>query len=483
MSEEVEQVSKAVALWEVVTAAPALVLAGTVVIQRAFLFDRAEGGLLDQDIASLLVILAVLSAVVLATRPWVVRSRFGSELRMASLAVSVWSMMFLVLCTVPWCRYKIIRFETLTYYLKLSAYEGLTGYAMARNIQSPEVGPYILRDHKLMHAIASEYGRELLGSPRSARLLYGGLSRTGAGFDALFSDSTNDALLLGAVMSLAASKPWFDLEWARAIFVEGDVDGSAISSRDAARLVARLAERMEDLSFPEAEGLVFSALSIPRLVSLDARERILVDWTKRFKILEAVAVEGLIMREEVKAFLGDATIRRVSLDIQGLSESIYRDKIRAHTIPQAVLTLLRSCGHDPVLSTPDEADLVLEVALTSIPYTEYERPVYRMETFYRTVTEIGVTRHQPRSYQVAKQRNVQVGVETATAYAPMIELSLVRGGERLVLSPTLLYWYHFTFDKETERFISAGEESQAGRMWPFGIRENLYESPRLFVEL
>lgn len=130
-----------------------------------------------------------------------------------------------------------------------------------------------------------------------------------------------------------------------------------------------------------------------------------------------------------------------------------------------------------------EADLTLRATITSIPYAEYERPVYEMESYYETRQTPHTGRFGNRTYKVAKQRRVQTGFETKTEYAPMIELVLERKGKRLVLPSTLLYWYHFTYDKQTKQFLKAGDETDFGRMWPFGVRESLCEFPYVLERL
>lgn len=340
MVEKDGELEKAVTLWEIATAGPALLLSGIVLVQREFLFRRANSGFVDDNVASLFVIFAILSFIILATKPWVLRSRHGSHLRMTGLVVSIWSMMFLVLCVLSWSRYKIIRFEILKCDLKISAYADLRGFEIARDVLEPGVGPFILSDEELMRAIVREHGEDLIKSPPSARLLLGGLRNQNVTFEELLKDSANEGLLLGSLMSTANPQPWYELEWAQGLLVDGALDKSAVGEAEAEQLVARLMKRLDSLSFQEAEGLVFCLLSRPSLFSTTEREALLESWAKRFKALEALAVEGLLIREEVGAFLGSEPVKKVRFELDGLTGGDYRDKIRVHTIPAAVLGLI-----------------------------------------------------------------------------------------------------------------------------------------------
>lgn len=461
-------------IWEVVVAAPAIALFVLLATQYNFVFYRASGGITSDDIWPVLLAMTIASLIVVLSKPWNQHSKYGSHLRMASLVLSVWSFLFMAACLIPLSRYKIIRYEVMNRDFHISAYKDLRKWQLCRDVTDPDVGPYILKDEPLMQAVVAKCGRDLIDSAPTAKLLFAGLRRSGISFDDLFSQKVYSHLLLGVVLSSTEPQPWSTITWAQEEFTESP-DLSTMTESQAQAVVSHFLEKLPDLDVGETQALVFCLFLKERLFTSVEREKLIEAWSKQFQKLEALAVEGLLVRDSVKKFLGTETIETVSIRTTGLNPAYFQDRVSAYSIPTMVLGLLRSCGAYPKLLDNGPGELEIQIDITSLPLYEYEKPVYRFES-YNERTQAGYGKYGPRSRTVTKQRQVQTGTETATQYAPMIEVTLTRGERTLTLPKTLLYWRHLTFDKENNRFPDIGKEDGSGRMWPVGLEERVLKA-------
>ena len=192
------------------------------------------------------------------------------------------------------------------------------------------------------------------------------------------------------------------------------------------------------------------------------------EWASKFQDLEPLAVEGLICRKRVQALLGGLEAVSIRLEMQGAEGN--RD-LQA-VLPKVVEGLIQSCG---VPVAGDQAqELKVQVTLREIPHHQFSRPTYKYETYYQESQAHGIkVWHQPRRLQ--KERQVLTGYQSETQFAPVIQVTLTRGKESLQLPETLVYWHHLRFDQQRKVFLDVNNEGVYGRMWPFGVRQTLYQ--------
>lgn len=464
---------KPILLWEALLTAPAVLLFGLLVIQRGFVYSRAGSGIENDNVWPLLVWALLATAALLASKPWLVSSRYGSQVRMLGAVFAVWSLMFLTVILLPWGRYRIVRAEALHGSVGISQFTHLQGWGLCRDVTDDRLGPYILTDVPLMERIVTGFGNDLLKEPTAARLLYGALEKHGVSFQELWSQEETRALFLACLVSEANPQYWFGLEWAREL-AQGPNHGRALSTEQAQQVLNWYLERLPTLDTLHLERLVFVACGSPELMTAVQRDELFLNWAGHFKKMESLAVQGLVARDQVREFLGVPRKLRVKLKVEGLNPLYSEDKIRPFAVPEMVLGLIRSCGMQTELVTDGPVDLSVSIKVTSVALYDYSQPVYSMETYYETRRR-RTGKYSFSNYKVAQQRSVQTGSETRTHFAPVLHVSLDTGDRHLDLPESLLYWRDITYDKDKKRYVDVEGESSFGRMWPFGLDQRLFD--------
>jgi hypothetical protein len=404
---------------EVLVSLPALVLAGLLMFQRELIFFKGRYGLLGDNLPLLGWALVAL-LLLIAIKP----RRF--PLRALSLGVATLSLVFVVLASTPWGRYQWVRLQKKT--------------NLTAEILSPDLGPFVLQDRPFMEYLA-EHGEGYLEQPRAAQNLLSSLQAHGVTAEQLWERSSNRVFFLACLMAKAGPADKLDR-----LIVSHFVDLANSNPR------------------PVSEGLVFVMTRFPSLFDPRSRERLTESWASQFKDLEPLAVEGLIRRKQVQAFLGGRDAISLQLEIKGAPSELQT------LLAEVVAGLIRSCG---VTLQPGGETLHVVLSVREIPHHQFSRPTYRYETYYQEVQARGLKHwHLPR--QVQKQRQVLSGSTTETQFAPVIQVTLNYAGQRLEMPETLLFWHHLRFDPERNVFLDINNEGVYGRTWPFGLRQSLY---------
>ena len=465
---------KLINVWEIFTIVPAVVLAVLLVIQRRLVFDRADRGLFDENTGPLVLWALIALAIILVTKPWLKKSRVGCGLRYIGLFSGVGALVFLLACLIGYGRYQMARFETLHLNLGISYSHRLPGRSAPKRILSKLTGPYVLKDNAMMETLARRYPEDILESPQAARLACGALVKNGRSFQELWEDPDLHLLWLACLQAEANPQPWVGYEWAKDS-IEATAEGRVTTDEQRKIITADFLDKRDDLSFKAAQSLLFVAVTFPELFSKDQLDSLFHSWAQEFKTLESLAVSGLILRDELCRFLGEEKELTVYLEEVGggLDGQVTWSNMVPYAAPQMVLSLIRSCGVSVrEVESREEAQLLVNLSIRSVAIYDYQAPVYKYETYYKSeYTRIG--KYGSVSRQVPRQRQVQSGSETRTQYGPEIRVSFQKDGKFWSPDESLFYWHHITFDHEKNRHLNAGEETDFGRMWPFGLSHYL----------
>lgn len=469
-------------LWEGFAAFPALVLAALLLYQRNMVFDQAIWGLFDENAGPLVAWAMVAGGILLASKPWNQQSQFGSQLRLAGLLCSKWSLVFLILAILPYGRYRIIRFESLYLNLGIAHHQArhskdfdLVGWEITGEIVSSKTGPYILNDVPLMRDFAGGHGPSFLLKPQAARLLYGALKKKGVDFQQLWREQRYRTFLLACLQADANPKPWVGMSWSKD-YVSPAPGGRVLEAQHRRQVCHWFFEQRDTLDLKIGQSLVFVVLNFPKLLEPGQHDLLMESWARKFKTLESLAVNGLMVREDLKQFLGDVDSLKVQLAPEGFGpfENITSSNCKPYSVPQMVLGLIRSCGVETEEATDTSADLVVSIKQSSRAIYDYDSPTYSYQTDYvQRRTRVG--KYGSRTRTVPVQRQVRTGSKKKTQYGAVLTLTFRKGEQTLKLPDTLLYWHHVTYDHENGRYLDAGEESRYGRMWPFGLDEDLFK--------
>jgi len=267
------------------------------------------------------------------------------------------------------------------------------------------------------------------------------------------------------------------LEWVERPALKPDASSGLmtglLSAEQARQIVQEYTASLEQNNRDVSQALVYCLMNFPSLFAPGQADLVMQSWASKFDDLEALAVEGLVSRDLLKDLIAGADHLRVWLDVKGVRKAGTPRDYLHFTVPEMVLGLIRSCGVEiELVSSEDEADLAVRVVVHEIAHHDYTVPTYDYETYSEQQT-IRTGKYSSRTRQVRKQRQVLSGRETKTEFAPVVKVTLVKGEQSVELDETLLYWHHLRFDHETGRCLDSKDESVYGRMWPFGVKENL----------
>jgi hypothetical protein len=290
--------------------------------------------------------------------------------------------------------------------------------------------------------------------------------------------STDPEFLLACLVSQADPQPWHGLDWIAAQESEDGFHTGLLTEQDGRRIVAPFLTALDQQERPTLEALTFCVMNYPDLFSAADRDRVLDAWAKSFDELEDLAVEGLIIREQLKEFFAGAERLTVNIEVSGSPPAAYDHQWIPKTLPQMVLGVIRSCGVElREVREPSKADLQLKLHLSQIALYDYRRPNYSYEDYYEyrtSVTRLGVTWTQ-HTTKIKRSKQVLAGYSDETSYAPTATLQLTYHGRTLDLEPGLIYWHSLTFDHEKNAYRQFESESSWSRTWPLGIRDTLFE--------
>ncbi|MCA9779878.1 MAG: hypothetical protein KC800_24285, partial [Candidatus Eremiobacteraeota bacterium] len=329
-------------------------------------------------------------------------------------------------------------------------------------------GEYVVEDPELRAYAFGKSGPDLLSSPKAAAILTATELDAGTSFDALLQRPGGPEILLGCLVNEANPQRWSDFPWF------SPPPGAVLSEEQSRLVVKRLAVESDKQRRDVLENLLFVAMTFPQYFEDAQREEMFDAWPAGFDDLQPLAVEGLLVRQQVRDLLppGKSPVR-VTISVTGGVPGTYYYRNVDDISRLMLLGLVRSCGVEVEEATSEPADLAIVVALSEIAHHSYSKPTYDYETYYE-YKSTGRINHY-RTQKVAKQRQVVTGHTQETAYAPVAGISLSNGTQTVEFPQMLLFWHHLRYDEKKGGFMDLKEERTYGRMWPFGLHKNLFE--------
>lgn len=444
----------------------AVALVAVLVIQRSLIFSKGRFGLFTSDSFPLFLWALLCLIAVLVTRPWRVVSRFGTPVRYAALLLSLASGLFVLACTSDWGRYQLIRLEALHHNFQIT---NLGEIRLSRPfIEETGVGELMARDPLLREYAFAHSGADLLRYPQVAAVFAALELQSGKTLEALFEQPGGHEILLGCLVNEANPRRWSSLPWFT------PPPGAVLSAEQSKLLVDRLAEKPKEHSRQLLENLLFVATQFPQYFEEPQRQVMLEAWAAGFDDLQPLAVEGLLVREQLKEMIpADEDEVEVAVEITGADPTDYYYRDLDQVMKLTILGLVRSCGHRPVEVDPGRAQLKITVELGEIAHHTYSVPTYDYQTYYE-YRQTGRFEHF-RFERIARQRKVTTGQVEKTAFAPIARVTLAGRESTVELPEMLIFWHHLRFDHERGGFMDLQSEETFGRMWPFGLHKYLFE--------
>lgn len=456
--------------WEL----PAGIFAGFPAVMALYnrnsLFHDTRYGLFDDDAWVLALWLLLGAALLVWGKPWQRLQRWGSRWRLLCLSLSLISLAFTVFLSTGVGRYGTVIFETRVANLRITNYSDGLRTDLGSELLDPVIGPRLTRNPGLLKHLVAVSDDSLLKQPRAARVLVTALAAAEGGVEPILDLPGGPAVAFVGLLGEADPQPWHRLEWVPKPELNPQPElglRAGIFSPPLARRVLQTA-----LTEQPEEPLLFAMMNFPTLFLEPEREELLKRWGKEFEDLEELAVEGLVMRAQLKELLGETDSVSVAVVMNETSSlgSVYRHV--PETLPRMIVGLVTSCGVMARPAPPDEAELVFEVRLSQVAHHEWSRPTYKYETYYEyQSTGRSIRGYSMGSRRVRKERRVSSGSETVTAFVPVAKVQARFQGRTLEYPESLLHWHNFRYDYENNRFLDLDKENVFGRMWPLGIHE------------
>lgn len=464
--------------WEILVSLIPLVLVGVLLTQRNLIYSKGHYGLFTDDTMSLFLWAVISQVILLACKPWRKVSKWGGMCRWWASVGALWSLCMIVLITTGWGRYQLLRMEALQWNLGITNREEGLHKNLSSDILDPSTGPYIAKDGELRKMLIQESGASFLPAPRAAGVILAAEKSSGVGFEEIMKAPTGPFFLLASLVNEVNPQPWAGLDWVeqRGEVAEPTFRAGLLTSKQAEALMHHFVAQLPQLDQETLENLVFLLMNYPQLFDEKSRESLLLHWTQGFTELEALAVEGLVVRQQVAEFLQHANSPlKLSLRITGAVGGDYYNRHLEFILKELTLGLIRSCGFE-VQVVESGAELQIDIQLSEVAHHDYRQPTYDYETYYEYQSSgRTINGYTARTRKVAKQKRVLSGYEDKTAYAPVAGISMALGERRLELPQSLLYWHHLRYDDEKQRFLDLKSEGTFGRMWPFGVHKSLFE--------
>lgn len=464
--------------WELILSLLTLGFCAMIAYQRELIYSKGKWGLLDDHNLSILGIVLFFLVVLVATKPWRRVSLLGSQLRLFSMTTGLFFFLLVTLWGTGWGRHQTGRYEALVSNFGITNFEQGPRRDFNSDLTTEMVGPYLAKDKELLHTLARESGDQLLTNPRAARVVLASLVNLGVSVDQLLQETPQSTFLLACLVAETDEKPWHGLSWVAEPKSSTPAFKAGLLTPEQAILVLKpFLQELENQQRPTLQGLVFSVMNFPSLFSAQDRDLVMEAWAKSFDDLEDLAVEGLVIRAQLKELLGDADHVNLHLDVTGAPPSDYYYQWVPQTLPQMVFGLIRSCGPEiQQVGDPGKADMRLKVHISQIAVYDYRRPNYSYESYYEYRTS-SMGSKPWRSYRTRVKRSKQVltGYSNETQFAPTATVELDYRGQKLDFEPGLIYWHSLTYDKEKGRYQSFPTEDAWRRAWPFGIQDKMYE--------
>ena len=467
--------------WELILSLLTLGFCAMIIYQRRSIYSKGEWGLWGVHNLFILGVILFFMLVLAATKPWRRVSLYGSQFRVFSMGVALFFFVVVALWGTGWGRHQTARFEALQANLGITTYKEGSRRNFNVDLTTEMMGPYLAKDKVLLHELALDSSDELLKDPRAARVVLASLVDLGVSVDALLQEHPQSIFLLACLMAETDEQPWHGLSWLSTPKPPEDssspLHAGLLNSKQAALVLAPFLQSLETQKRPVLQALTFCVMNFPKLFSPQERDRVMQAWAGSFDELEGLAVEGLVVRAQVKELLGDEEHLKFYMEVTGDPPSDYSDQWIPQTLPQMVLGLIRSCGPEvQEVKDPGKADMRLKVHISQVALYDYSQPNYSYETYYEYQTNYFGRKpwHNYRS-RVKRSKRVHTGFSDKTQYAATATVALDFRGQELIFEPGLIYWHSLTFDKETGRYQSFPKEDARGRVWPFGLQDKLYQ--------
>ena len=468
--------------WEILVSLLPLVLVVVLLTERNSIYSKGHYGLFTDDTLPLFLWAVVSQVILLACKPLRKVSQWGGMCRWWASVGALWSLCVILLIATGWGRYHLLRMEALQWNLGITNYQEGLLKDLNSDILDSTTGPYIFRDAQLRKKLVHESGATFLPAPRAAGVILAAERSSGVGFKDIMKAPTGPSFLLACLVNEVNPQPWHGLDWVQdhGEVSEPSFHAGLLTSKQAELLVAHFLGQLPKLDQETLESLVFLLMNYPQFFNEESRESLLSQWTKGFTDLEVLAVEGLVIRQQVAELLqASKSPLSVSMRFSGTAGGEYYHRHLEFVLRQMTLGLIRSCGFQ-VQEVESGAELQIDIQLGEVAHHDYRQPTYDYETYYEYQSSgRTINGYTARSKRVAKQKRVLSGYEDKTAYAPVATVSMSLGQGRLDLPQFLLYWHHLRYDSENKRFLDLRSENTFGRMWPFGLHKAMFEFPYL----
>lgn len=465
--------------WEILLAALALVPAGILVVQRALLFGDLKYGVFDGDVVVLFLWMLLVSVILLATKPWVKRSKLGGPVRIIASVLALVSAFLMAFWGSGFGRAWMVKFEATVANLGVTSYQEGLRTDLTLELVDPKIGPHLITDKGFLCRLVGKAEENLADSPRAARVVLSTLKAKGMTWSEIVALPNAQNLVLGALLAEADPQPWHRLDWVPqpelAPSPELGLNTELLSEQEGREVLALAFEGLEQMGTAQMERLLMAVMSFPTLTTEDQREGLFKRWAGSFEDLEELAVDGLVIRQQVREFLGPREEVSVNLHLEGGTPSGSTYRHVPETLPRMILGLIHSCGVKTKQTQTGELEIT--VHLSEISHHSYSRPTYKYETYYETTTSGYSRPGLIRSRQVKRERQVVSGHEEMTVFVPVASIELRLGEQVLNLDRELLHWHNLRYDYENKRFMDLDKEEVYGRMWPLGLHEKNFVFP------
>lgn len=466
--------------WEILLAALALVPVGILLVQRALLFGDLRYGVFDSDVVVLFLWMLIGAVLLLVSKPWNKISRAGGAVRILSAVLALVSAFLMAFWGSGFGRAWMVKFETRVANLGVTNYQDGLRTDLRLELVDSDIGPHLAGDPEFLRYYVARSEENLARSPRAARVVLSSLRAGGMEWSQVRALPNSNWLALGSVLAEADPKPWHRLDWVPRPELhpqpELGIQTGLVRAEQVEEILQEAFQGLPQAETEQMERLLMAVMSFPTLCTTPQREALMKRWAGNFQDLEELAVDGLVIREQVAAFLGPRKTVSVNLKRQGGTPSGSTYRHVPETLPRMILGLVHSCGVQ-TKEVQEGAELVITIHLSEIAHHNYSRPTYTYETYYENHT-MGYTRPGlVRTRQVKKERQVVSGHEEVTVFVPVASVEFRMGQEVLKLDQELLHWHNLRYDYENKRFLDLDKEKVYGRMWPLGLHERNFVFP------
>lgn len=370
-----------VKFWELALFLPTLGLSLWLFWERADVFEDAVRDYSSGSSFLLLCWVVPVFVILLCTRPWRSRSRYGSVLGMSGLVLCSLSTALIFTASFAHHRVKLLRFELRHLPLQIALKPDRPARSISRYVLSYDSGPRVLKDKELLKTMAANHGRGLLQEDdRATALIWLALIKQGIDFEQSWEQDEYKWFLLACWQAddepLEESR--FRFRWAEPLLAD---QGHLLSAAQKKQIAHYFWERRDELTTDQMQSLLWSACRDETVLDASRMEALLQSWAGRLAVSKEPLAETLEHRELLKAFFSDDPAFTLASRVGKWERSTYNvlyDKVPS-SLDSMLESLFGSLGMSlEFVETWEEADVRCQISL--------EAPSNR-STFYRRPPE------------------------------------------------------------------------------------------------